>query len=44
MRTVHARKQAGESLRNDAGIATAERFSWDHTVACILEGFSTFSA
>ena len=39
MRDVHARKQAGEVLRNDAGIATAERFSWDHTVACILEGF-----
>ena len=40
MRDVHARKQAGEVLRNDAGIATAEQFSWARTARGIVEGFS----
>jgi glycosyltransferase involved in cell wall biosynthesis len=43
LRTVHTRKQAGEPLRNDAGIATAERFSWAITARCIVDGFSTVS-
>jgi glycosyltransferase involved in cell wall biosynthesis len=33
LRDVHARKQAGDALRNDAGIATAERSSWAHLTA-----------
>jgi glycosyltransferase involved in cell wall biosynthesis len=40
LRAVHERKQSGELLRNDAGIATAEHFSWDRTAASIVKGFS----
>jgi glycosyltransferase involved in cell wall biosynthesis len=40
LRAVHARKQSGETLRNDAGIETAKRFSWEHTARCILGGFA----
>ena len=39
LRAVHSRKQAGEVLRNDAGIATAARYSWEHTARRIVAGF-----
>jgi len=32
MRDVHAQKQAGKSMRNQAGIDMMKEFTWDHTV------------
>jgi glycosyltransferase involved in cell wall biosynthesis len=40
LRDVHARKQAGEVLRNDAGVATAEQYSWARTAERLVDGFS----
>ncbi len=36
MRDVHARKQASGVARNDAGIRTAQRYSWEHAADCML--------
>jgi glycosyltransferase involved in cell wall biosynthesis len=39
LRSVHDQKQRGELSLNRAGIATAERFSWEQTANCIVAGF-----
>lgn len=36
LRDVHARKQAGKSIVNCAGIETAKRFTWAETATAIL--------
>lgn len=38
LRSVHARKQGGELTVNEAGIRTAERYSWDGTARAIVAG------
>jgi hypothetical protein len=40
MRHVHELKQSGGLKRNDAGIETAKRFSWDKTVSHIVRSFA----
>ena len=36
LRDVHARKQAGGVPRNESGIRTAQRYSWENAADCLL--------
>jgi hypothetical protein len=38
MRSIHRMKQTGLLGRNEAGIETAQRFTWDNTVTKLIEG------
>lgn len=39
MREIHACKQAGGTYYNQAGVETAEKFSWKNTAAKMIEGW-----
>lgn len=43
LRDVHARKQAGQTLRNDAGIRTAQRYSWKHAADCLVRALDAIA-
>lgn len=40
MRDIHKRHQAGEVLFNEAGVRTAQHYSWDNSIAYLEEGLS----